>query len=184
MKIIIGLGNIGEKYEKTRHNAGFLALDKLSEQYESDKNNKWKTNTKLEASIKEINILGEKTLLVKPTTFMNLSGVALQKVINFYKEDLSNLIVIFDDIDLPLGEIRYREKGSAGTHNGVKSIITHLNTDTFHRIKIGIENRTDDLKKKYPLSDYVLAKFTNEELKVINESLEKAIEIIVEKFQK
>lgn len=182
MKTIIGLGNIGEKYTKTRHNIGFIILDWLSEKYDPNSEINWKNYTKLNCFIKEIIINNEKVLLVKPTTFMNLSGICAQKLINYYKIDLKNLLIIFDDIDLAFGEIRFREKGSAGTHNGVKSIVNELKTENIKRIKIGIENRKNDLKAKFDLSDFVLAKFNETELKELNNLFPKIEEKLKESF--
>ncbi|MDX9970964.1 MAG: aminoacyl-tRNA hydrolase [Candidatus Gracilibacteria bacterium] len=180
MKIILGLGNVGDKYENTRHNIGFLALDRLSKEFDPNNDEKWKENSKLKAIIKEILINGEKTLLVKPTTFMNLSGECATKVMDYYKVPLKDLIVIFDDIDLPFGEIRIREKGSAGTHNGVKSLIKELGTDNIKRIKIGIENRTPEMKTKFDLSVYVLSKFDKSEITGLEKAFEEVLEKIIE----
>lgn len=180
MKIIIGLGNIGEKYENTRHNIGFMALDRLSQEYDQSSEQKWKETPKLKGVLKEININGEKVLLVKPTTYMNLSGECVKKVLDYYKVALENLIVIFDDIDLPFGEVRFREKGSAGTHNGVKSLIKELGTDNFKRIKIGIENRTPVLKINFDLSNYVLSKFDKKEQKALDEAFKDVVNKIID----
>ncbi|MFH1218725.1 MAG: aminoacyl-tRNA hydrolase [Candidatus Peregrinibacteria bacterium] len=166
MKIIVGLGNIGPKYSKTRHNIGFMVLDELSKNFEE--------NTKLKSLISK----KDDTLLVKPTTLMNRSGEAVQKVLHYYKETPENLTVIYDDIDLPLGEIRIREKGSAGTHNGMKSVIEHLGTENFKRIRIGIESRGKLAPEQQDLASYVLSDFTKEELKTINKSMKEVLNSI------
>lgn len=177
MKIIVGLGNFGEKYLKTRHNAGFLALDEFVKQLEENSISvKWKEETKLQSIIAKVNFNDKNVLLVKPLTFMNLSGEAVSKVLNFYKETLENLITIFDDIDLPLGKIRVREKGSAGTHNGMRSIIQSLGTENFKRIRIGIESRGEIAPKEQDLTSFVLNNFTKPEFKLISESLKEAVE--------
>jgi PTH1 family peptidyl-tRNA hydrolase len=177
MKIVVGLGNVGEKYLKTRHNCGFLALDEFTKQLEATGVEvSWKNESKLDAEIAKVSLSGEKVLLVKPTTFMNLSGEAVNKIMNFYKESKENLIVIYDDIDLPLGKIRVREKGSAGTHNGMKSIIQCLGNEDFNRIRIGIESRGELAPKQQDLADFVLGNFTKEEYPLISEALKLSIE--------
>lgn len=175
MKIIVGLGNIGEKYLKTRHNCGFLVLDELVKQLE-DEGLKidWKEDSKLKAIIARLKYKDETLLLVKPTTLMNLSGEAVNKILNFYKESLENLTVIYDDIDLPLGKIRIREKGSAGTHNGMKSVIQELGTENFKRIRIGIESRGELTPKEQDLHSYVLKNFSKNEYSLISKAFKEA----------
>jgi len=171
--IIVGLGNPGREYEKTRHNTGFIAIDKLADKYNIEI-----AKEKHKALIGTGIIEGEKVILVKPQTFMNLSGEAASEVINFYKEDIKNFIVIFDDIDLPVGTIRIKEIGSAGTHNGVKSLVHELGTQEFKRIKVGIGSPNG----KMDLVSYVLGKFSNEEFNEIDKSttdVVKAIELII-----
>jgi len=173
MKIIIGLGNIGEKYKNTRHNAGFKALDFIVENFRKRGSTiKWKEESKLKAFTTRITYKNEILLLVKPTTFMNLSGESASKIINFFKEDIKNITVIYDDIDIPLGKIRIREKGSAGTHNGMKSIIQQLGTQEFKRIRIGIESRGDLTPAQQDIHSFVLNKFTNEEEKILEQVFE------------
>ncbi|MBI4235721.1 aminoacyl-tRNA hydrolase [Candidatus Peregrinibacteria bacterium] len=176
MKIIVGLGNIGEKYAKSRHNAGFLALDHF-EKHQGGQNIeiKWTIDEKHKAKIAKLKYNNLDIMLVKPLTMMNLSGLAVSSILRFYKEEMQNLIVIYDDIDLPLGDIRIRDKGSAGTHNGMKSIIQELGSENFTRIRIGIENRTAEQKGKFDLANYVLAGFTKSEEKLFKESLEKTL---------
>ena len=138
MKIIIGLGNIGKEYEETRHNVGFMCVDYfIKEILKQDLNYKKRDNYfYIETSHK-----GEKIVVIKPTTYMNLSGEAIAKVKKWYKIENQDLIVIYDDVDLSLGNIRFRESGSAGTHNGMRNILSILKTEELKRIRIGIENR-------------------------------------------
>jgi len=171
--IVVGLGNPGKEYEKTRHNTGFMAIDKLADKYNIEINKE-----KHKALVGLGVIEGEKVILVKPQTFMNLSGEAVIEVINFYKEDISNLIVLFDDIDLPIGTIRIKERGSAGTHNGVKSLVKELGTQEFKRVKVGIGGP----KGNIDLIGHVLGKFSVEEFCEIEKSIDKAtqaIEVII-----
>ena len=161
MKIIVGLGNPGKKYEFTRHNMGFIAVDYLGDKY-SIKVNK----IKFRSLIGEGNIDGEKVILVKPQTYMNLSGEAVRDIVNFYKIDINDLIVIYDDIDTELGNIRIRKFGSAGTHNGMKSIIYQLNSDRFPRVRIGIGKPND-----IPLMNYVTGRITDKEKKPLKSAV-------------
>ena len=166
MYIIVGLGNPGKKYEHTRHNMGFLALDLLADKYGIKVD-----RLKFKALTGEGRIEGKKVLLVKPQTYMNLSGESIRDVMHFYKEPIENLIVIYDDIDIPEGTLRIRPKGSAGTHNGMRNIIYLLGEDEFPRIRVGIggERRSD-------LVDYVIGRVTEGEADVLWETLNKAAE--------
>lgn len=177
MKIIVGLGNIGEKYENTRHNVGFMFIDELIKEIDKKLNKEvlMEESPKFKAKIGKISHEGEDFLLVKPTTFMNLSGEAISKILNFYKETPESLVVIYDDIDLPLGKIRIRDKGSAGTHNGIKSVIQQLGTENFFRIRIGIESRGTSSPKQQDISDFVLSKFKEEELSEVKKGIEEGI---------
>ncbi|PLS15123.1 aminoacyl-tRNA hydrolase [Bacillus sp. M6-12] len=175
MKIFIGLGNPGKQYEKTRHNIGFEAIDFLAD--------KW--NIPLDqAKHKGIYgtgvIKGEKVLLLKPLTYMNLSGESIAAVLNFYKADVSDIVILYDDLDLPVGKIRLRQKGSAGGHNGIKSTIAHVGTQEFNRIRIGIGRPVG----RIPVVDYVLGRFSQEDwtdlIKVI-EKIAAACEDWIEK---
>ena len=168
MYIIAGLGNPGKKYENTRHNMGFLAVDLLAEKYgiRIDK-------IKFKALVGEGRIAGQKVLLVKPQTYMNLSGQSIVEVMNFYKVEIENLIVIYDDIDIPTGTIRLRKKGSAGTHNGMRNIVYLLGDDGFPRIRVGI-GRTDG--KQPDLIHYVTSGVSKEEVAPLEEALTKAAE--------
>lgn len=165
MKIIIGLGNIGEKYLKNRHNCGFLVLDQFVKELEEDGQRvNFKEETKFKAFTAKISYNNEPVLLVKPTTYMNRSGEAITAILNFFKEPKENLIVIHDDIDLPLGKIRIRNEGSAGTHNGMKSVIEALGAKNFIRIRIGIESRGELTPKEQNLESFVLSDFTQKEI--------------------
>ena len=166
MYIIAGLGNPGKKYEHTRHNMGFLALDLLADKYGIKVD-----RLKFKALTGEGRIEGKKVLLVKPQTYMNLSGESIRDVMNFYKEPIENLIVIYDDIDIPEGTLRIRPKGSAGTHNGMRNIIYLLGEDEFPRRRVGIggERRSD-------LVDYVIGRVTEGEADKLWEALNKAAE--------
>lgn len=161
MKIIVGLGNIGKEYEETRHNVGFMCVDYFTKEIlKNDMNYKKRDNYfYLETSYK-----GEKVIVIKPTTYMNLSGEAIAKAKKWYKVENEDLIVIYDDVDLILGNVRFRESGSAGTHNGMRNILSILKTEELKRIRIGIENRDN---KNIPLMDYVLGKFSKEEMNIL-----------------
>ena len=163
MYIIAGLGNPGKKYENTRHNIGFITLDYLAERHDIKIN-----KIKHKALVGEGRISGQKVLLVQPQTYMNLSGESLREVMDYYKEDIEDMIVIYDDIDLEAGAVRIRKKGGPGTHNGMRSIVQHLGTD-FPRIRMGIgKDRRGDLV------DFVLGGFTKEDKEVLEPAIERA----------
>lgn len=163
MKLIVGLGNPGDKYAKTRHNIGFEVINKLQKDL-----NIIGEKDKFQGLLSEKNIDGEKVLFLKPQTFMNLSGNSIAAVINFYKIDAKNdMIVIYDDMDLPVGKLRVKEKGSSGGHNGIKSIISHLG-DEFLRIKCGIGKSKDDT------IDFVLGQFDKSEQEIVDKMIESA----------
>lgn len=169
MKWIVGLGNPGPKYEKTRHNIGFMALDELSKRHNIDiKQNKCK------ALVGEGNIGGTKVYLIKPMTFMNLSGEAVRAFMDYYKVPLEDLIVVYDDLDTEVGKIRIRYQGSAGGHNGIKSIIQHTGTQTFNRIRMGISRP----EPGYPIIDYVLGTFPKKEAELLHSSIEQACDAL------
>lgn len=168
MYIIVGLGNPGKEYENTRHNIGFRVVDAVADRY-----NISVTEKKHRALLGKGVIEGQKVVLVKPQTYMNLSGESVRAVIDYYKvEETDELIVIYDDISLDVGKLRIRKKGSAGGHNGIKSIIAHLGHDTFQRIKMGV----GDKPKGYDLADYVLGHFSAEDNRIMKESIDRAIE--------
>ena len=169
MKVVIGLGNPGKKYEKTRHNIGFIAIDNLRK-----KMNISDEREKFQALISEKNIDGEKVIFLKPQTFMNLSGNSVIEIVNFYKLDpKKDIIVIYDDMDLSFGDIRIREKGSSGGHNGIKSIISHIGEE-FIRIKCGIGAKEKDAV------EHVLGEFNQTEQKDLEEILEKIYNCVIE----
>lgn len=154
MKLIIGLGNIGKEYEGTRHNVGFMAIDQFAEKY----NAIFKEEKRFKGFIAEARINGERIILLKPTTYMNLSGESVILVMQFYKINVNDIIVLNDDLDQPVGHVRFRAKGSAGGHNGLKSIISCIGTEEFKRIRIGI-----DRSKVIPVVDWVLGKFSDDD---------------------
>jgi len=168
MFIITGLGNPGHEYENTRHNAGFMVVDELAKKYGI-----LMTKRKFKSLVGEGEILGVKVLLQKPQTYMNLSGTAVQEAVSFYKLPLSRLVVVYDDLDLPLGKIRLRLKGSAGGHRGMGSIISCLGSEEIPRLKIGIGRpEFGDVK------DYVLQPFTGAEREILEPTLKLAAEAI------
>ena len=166
MKIIAGLGNPTKEYEGTRHNIGFSVIDKLADKYNISMNEK-----KHKAICGKGMIEGEKVILLKPQTYMNLSGESVVDAVNFYKVDPEeDVIIIYDDIDLDVGKLRIRAKGSAGGHNGMKNIIAHLGTQVFPRIRVGVGAK--------PKADYVLGRFPKEELPEIEAGRETACEAV------
>ena len=165
--MIVGLGNPGRQYETTRHNAGFICLDLLSEKHGIKI-----TKLKFKSLMGDGRINGRRCLLLKPQTFMNLSGEAVRDAAEFYKIPPERIIVICDDISLDPGKIRIRRKGSAGGQNGMKNIIYHLNSDNFPRIEVGIGAKPNP---DYDLADWVLSHFTKDEAKLIKEAAEKAV---------
>ena len=169
MKLIVGLGNPGNKYELTRHNTGFMVMDRIASKCGVSIDQK-----KFKALIAVTTIKGEKVILMKPQTFMNLSGEAVQAACHFYQISPKDILVIYDDLDMPCGKLRLREKGSAGGHNGIKSIIQHMSTQEFCRIRVGID------KSSYDTIDYVMGKFTAEQKPLMDKSLDKAAEAAVE----
>ena len=162
MRIIIGLGNPTEQYQATRHNIGWDAITRISDDYRIPLNQK-----KHKALCGSGYIEGEKVILAQPLTYMNLSGESVRQLVDFYKVDPEDIIVIYDDVSLEIGQLRLRKKGSAGGHNGIKSIISHLGTDEFTRIKVGVGEKP----KGWDLADYVLSRFKGEELPEIRDAL-------------
>jgi PTH1 family peptidyl-tRNA hydrolase len=160
MFLIVGLGNPGKEYAGTRHNIGFEAVDYIADKYNIELN-----RIKFKGVFGEGMINGKKAILLKPTTYMNLSGESIREVVNFYKISNEEIIVIYDDISLEVGRLRIREKGSHGGHNGIKSIIANLSTDVFPRVKIGVGGPKGDLVS------HVLGKFSNSEIEVLRESI-------------
>ncbi|SHI96756.1 peptidyl-tRNA hydrolase [Geosporobacter subterraneus DSM 17957] len=168
MIVIVGLGNPGRQYEGTRHNVGFEVIDLLSSRNQIPVN-----KIKFKALVGEGFIGNQKVLLVKPQTYMNLSGQSLLEIMNFYKLDSQQIIVVYDDIDIETGKLRIRAKGSAGTHNGMRSIIYEIQTDDFPRVRIGIgKPRFGDL------ADYVLGRLVKEERELVSIALRDAAEAV------
>ena len=173
MKLIIGLGNPGTKYEKTRHNFGFLAIDELAEKIEI---NDWKIKMQFNANIAQGNFNDEKVILAKPQTFMNNSGIAVKSIMDYYKISEKDLLIIHDDIDLNLGVIKVQKnRGSAG-HNGVQSIIDSLKTKDFIRIRLGI--KSTDKEITIESEKFVLQRFSKEEERINQKTIKKAAVLI------
>lgn len=167
MFIVVGLGNPGREYEQTRHNIGFIAINALAEAH-GVKIDHLKFN-----ALTATTVIGtEKVLLMKPQTYMNNSGEAVGEAARFYKVPPENILVISDDVTLEPGTLRIRRKGSAGGHNGLKSIINHLSSDGFPRIKIGVGDR---VHPNEDLADHVLGKFAREDIDLMNETIKKAV---------
>lgn len=169
MYAVVGLGNPGSKYRGTRHNVGFNTIDCLAQ-----RNNTKISKIKFKAVYGETQIGNEKVLLIKPQTYMNRSGESVMEVCNFYKLPVEKIIVIVDDIDINFGSLRIRVKGSAGSHNGMKSIIYQLQSDAFPRVKIGVGKPFEG----QDLADYVLGGFNKEERAIIDETIEKAAKAV------
>ncbi len=169
MKLIVGLGNPGTKYENTRHNAGFMVMDALSRKLETPIDRK-----KFEGVYAKTRYRGEDIILLKPETYMNNSGFSIRACMDFFKIAPEDLIVIYDDMDTDVGSIRLREKGSAGGHNGMKSIISCVMTDTFDRIRVGIGRN-----RQMNIADYVLSRFKPEEIEPLNEAIDHAASAVL-----
>ena len=174
MKMIVGLGNPGKQYERTRHNSGFMAIDKVAEKLNLNINKK---------EFAALTAKNNQVILVKPQTYMNNSGEAVSQIMKYYHIDINDLLIIYDDLDLKYGQLRLRLKGSSGGHNGIKSIINYIHSENFKRIRIGIE--------KNPLietADYVLGKVEKDKQQLFDDSIEKAsqaaIEFITDEFEK
>ena len=168
--IVVGLGNPGDKYENTRHNAGFLVVDELAR-----RGNFSVRKVKHKALTETAVIGGQGVLVMKPTTYMNLSGEAVGDAARFYKIPADHVLVISDDTDLPVGKLRIRKSGSAGGHNGLKSIIQHLGSDKFPRLKVGVGGKPHP---DYDMADWVLGKLQGEDKKVFDEAVKKAADAI------
>lgn len=171
MKLIVGLGNPGKEYENTRHNMGFMAIDRFA-----TKNNVTISKNKFGGLYAEMNINGEKVILLKPQQYINLSGEVIKKFVDFYKINISDILIISDDLDQPVGKYKLRYKGSSGGHNGLKNIELHLKTNEYKRIKIGISNN-----KQMNTKDYVLGKIDLENKKILD-SVFKIVENILEDY--
>lgn len=169
MYFIVGLGNPGRQYENTRHNIGFLTIDYLANKHNIDVK-----RSKFKSLYGQGEISGQKVMLIKPQTYMNNSGEAVRDFRNFYKFEEDKLIVIVDDIDIDFGKIRIKQKGSAGTHNGMKSIIYQLQYDTFPRIKVAVGKKPDYMD----LANFVLSGFSEKEVEIIREEIKLASQSI------
>ena len=175
MYLIVGLGNPEVEYSKTRHNMGFNTINKIAEKYNIQVN-----KTKFQGLYESVIIEGQKAILIKPQTYMNLSGNCVQEFVNFYKIEKENIIVIYDDMDIEPGQIKIRKKGSAGGHNGMKSIIQMIGTEEFSRIRIGIgrpEHNGDEI-------NYVIGAIPEEEIPKLDEGTEKAKDAVIEILKK
>ncbi len=172
--LVVGLGNPGAKYETTRHNAGFLFIENMENEYGFKAK-----KLKFHALIGDTKIAGKKVLVMKPQTMMNNSGVAIKECAAFYKIPSDKIIVVFDDISLEPGKLRIKRKGSAGGHNGIKSIIAHLGTEEFPRIKLGVGQKPHP---DYDLADWVLANFPKKDIPLMRDAMDnglKALELMV-----
>ena len=168
MKLIVGLGNPGREYNKTRHNIGFMCIDKIAEHFKVNFD-----SNKFKGLYTQFNYNGEKVILLKPEKYMNLSGEVIRDFVNFFKINIEDILILCDDLDTSVGNYRLRYKGSSGGHNGLKNIEQHLSTQEYKRIKIGIsKNKNIDTK------DYVLGKFTKEEINLVNPIIDKIPNII------
>lgn len=168
MKLVVGLGNPGIEYNNTRHNIGFMCIDSIANYFNVKLDSK-----KFNGEYVQFNINGEKVILLKPLKYMNLSGEVIRDFVNFYKIDIKDILVICDDLDTDVGNYRLRYKGSSGGHNGLKNIEQNLSNNEYKRIKIGISNN-----KKFDTKDYVLGKFSKEELDIILPIVDKIPTII------
>ena len=171
MKLIVGLGNPGRSYSKTRHNVGFMAIEKLCDYFNVKLDSK-----KFSGLYTQFNHKDEKIILLEAQKYMNLSGEVIRLFIDFFKIDIDDILIICDDLDMEVGNIRLRYKGSSGGHNGLKDIEKHIGTQNYKRLKIGISNN-----KLIDTKDYVLGKFTKEEMNTINNSIDK-VPYIIEDF--
>ena len=181
MKIIVGLGNKGKEYDGTRHNAGFMFVDALASVMEKDASEnviQYHTEKKFEADVAEAKVDSEKIIFVKPRTYMNASGKAVSSIMQFYKAEPEDLIVVMDDIDLPLGTVRIRNDGSSGGHKGLQNIIDSIKYDTFIRIRIGIDN-FEKQETKFETAEYVVDNFSKREMPILNKTIDSAVDYIL-----
>ncbi len=167
MKVIVGLGNPGKQYEETRHNAGFMVVERLAKAWGAEP----RLESKFEALVAETHHAGQKVLLVQPLTYMNLSGRSIQKILQFYKLTVEDVLVVYDDFALPLGSIRIRIQGSAGGHNGISSIIQCLGTPIFARLRVGV----GPLPPRWSTKDFVLSRFGPDERDALDQGLNEAV---------
>jgi peptidyl-tRNA hydrolase, PTH1 family len=175
MKLIVGLGNPGKQYDQTRHNVGFGVIDALADRLHLPLD-----QAKFKGIYGKGIVQGEKVFLLKPLTYMNLSGESIFAMMDYFQMDIDDLVVIYDDLDLPVGRIRLRQKGSAGGHNGIKSTISHLGTQEFNRIRVGINRPSNGMA----ITDYVLGRFTKEEQEMIKVAVERSADACEEWIKK
>lgn len=168
MKLIVGLGNPGKEYEDTKHNMGFMAIDRYAKTKNIEIN-----KSKFNGLYNEFNYNGEKIILLKPQMYINLSGEVIKKYVDFYKIDIDDILIISDDLDLEIGKIKLKYKGGSGGHNGLKNIELNLKTNEYKRIKIGISNN-----KQIDTKDYVLGRFSFENKKIIDDVISKIPQIL------
>ncbi|AWE09187.1 aminoacyl-tRNA hydrolase [Lysinibacillus sp. 2017] len=169
MKLIIGLGNPGKPYEHTRHNVGFDVIDELANKWNAPLN-----QSKFNGMYASVHRPEGKVILLKPLTYMNLSGESVRPVMDYFDIDVEDIIVIYDDLDLETGKLRLRGKGSAGGHNGIKSLIQHLGTQEFNRIRVGVNRPPAGMQ----VADYVLSKFSKDDRVVVNEAISKSCDAV------
>lgn len=184
MKLIVGLGNPGEKYERTRHNLGFMVVEQFLKDFSSVKTTSWENSAKFKSDIGQIEWQPkhgrlEKVVLVKPKTYMNNSGLAIKLIADFYKIEISDIWIIHDDIDLPLGNLKIRFGGSAAGHHGVESVMEHLGTDKFWRFRLGVGEKKElnDSRKK-DVDDFVLGEFSAPERGKLKNLIKRGVEAI------
>ena len=171
MRLIVGLGNPGNEYKSTRHITGYLAIDQIANKLGLS----FRLETKFEGEIAIGNYHGEKVILLKPVTYMNLSGNSIIKVFKYYKLEIDDMLIIYDDMDLDTGRIRIRQSGSAGGHNGIKSIIQSFSSNVFNRVRIGISKNPN-----YQVVDYVLGHFSDDEMALMNQAFEKTTALAID----
>ena len=167
MKLVVGLGNPGKEYENTRHNIGFMMIDEIVKTYNLT------GKEKMNGLYYELNVKGEKVYFLKPLSYMNLSGEVVRKYVDYFKINIEDILIINDDLDLPIGTHKLREKGSSGGHNGLKNIEQHLNTNNYKRLKIGISNN-----KNIDTKDYVLGRFSKEDMNELNNFIKLAPNVL------
>ena len=170
MKLVVGLGNPGKQYEKTKHNIGFMVVDAIAD---SVPHTPWRE--KQRAEVCSITVAGEKVLLVKPQTFMNVSGESVGPLMRYYKIDPSDVYCIYDDMDLPVGKLRIRPNGSSGGHNGIKSLISHLGTENFPRFRVGIGRPLP----QWTVIDHVLAPFSEDSQEKVEKGIKDTVKAVL-----
>lgn len=175
MKLIIGLGNPGKQYEYTRHNIGFEVIDALAKEWNAPL-----TSTKFNGMYATVHRPEGKVILLKPLTYMNLSGECVRPLMDYFDIDVEDIIVIYDDLDLETGKLRLRQKGSAGGHNGIKSLIQHLGTQQFNRIRVGVDRPPAGMK----VADYVLAKFSKDDAPIVTDAIAKSVAAVEKSLMK